>query len=613
MHFTTISENETLLRSHFKIIFGFFIAFCFGIQPLAAQSGCPNCQTSLPATLPVDTIYLQSIPTGTKGTAYSEDISFRMPKTTTPVAAVDSTIPAGLPISKFEIVGVDNMPPGLYWEPNQFIFQTATQTDGCIKICGTPTQADTFILQVKLKATVLIITQENSFPMRFIVQPPSSSTDGFSMNNFIGCGETTVDFTNNLPSGGDDGYSYLWDFGDGTVFEGENPPAHTYAQAGIYPVHYQALIDTAGFSLETINVLGVTCVDQLGVGSPDLYAKLFDPNGTLLLNTTEVTNATLPLSVFLGLSLTSGNYTIEIWDEDSGLKGSDDLCGSVSFNYLSNDTLVSGGFSVALNIQNPITEVLSSDTVLVFPTPNAPTIFAPAGTETCEGSDSLIISSNYNGGNQWFRNGQLISEANDFIYDLTQSGYYQVQVTNSYGCSAISDSVHIVFYPLPLQPVFYNNNNRLIISDTTLLPANYALQWYEYNALIPGETGFQYCSNHTADYGLEITDLTTGCRNFYSKNIVNNPIYDCTIGTNEVLKTGFSLSPNPTKDYILLQFDYILPVGNSLQIYDIQGKLMQQTQINTGIQQMSIDCSTWSEGIYFGRIGAVVAKFVVLR
>jgi PKD repeat protein len=614
MHTITIFENELPIIGKFKLFFAFCIAFGFATYPVSAQSGCPNCLTTLPSTLAADTIYLQSIPNGTKGTAYNEDISFRMPKTTTPVASIDSTIPSGLPISKFEIIGVENLPPGLYWEPNQFTFPTATQTDGCIKICGTPSQADTFILLVKLKATVFVVTQETSFPMRFIIESPSSTTDGFAMNNFVGCGSTTVNFTNNLPSGGNAGYSYYWDFGDSTSFVGENPPTHTYTQAGIYPVHYQAFIDTAGFTLTNVNVQNVTCVDQLGVGEPDLYAKLLDENGTLILTSSESTNAALPLSIFIGIHLTSGNYTLEIWDEDSGLKGSDDLCGAVSFNYLSNDTLVSGGFSVAMDIQNPIIEVLSVDTVLVYPSPNAPTAFAAAGTETCIGSDSLILSSNVSGGNQWFINGQVIAGANDFLYQPTQSGHYQVQTTNSYGCTAISDSLELVFHPLPFQPVYYNNNNRLIISDTFLLPANYALQWFEYSAEIVGETGLQYCSNHTAEYGLQVTDLTTGCSSFYSQNIVNNPIYDCTIGTNEVEKIAFSLSPNPTNDIITFHFESIIPVdGNSLNIFDLNGRSVFKTDLKSGNQTLNIDCSTWSDGVYFAKIGAIMRKFIVIQ
>ena len=241
-----------------------FTALC--IQTLSAQSGCPGCQTALPANLPADTLYLQNIPDGEAGLAYNQDISFRMPKTTTPVFAVDSITPPGLTISKIEIISVDGLPQGLYWEPSQWEFQTATETDGCIKICGTPTVSDSFVLTVKIKATVLFLVQEKTFPMRIYIAPKVSNTDGFSMSNFTGCGSAEVTFENNVPSGGADGFEYVWDFGDNTGFEGENPPPHTYTEPGIYTVSYHATVDTAGYILESVTVLDVECVDQLGAG-----------------------------------------------------------------------------------------------------------------------------------------------------------------------------------------------------------------------------------------------------------------------------------------------------------------------------------------------------------
>jgi hypothetical protein len=252
--------------------------------------------------------------------------------------------------------------------------------------------------------------------------------------------------------------------------------------------------------------------------------------------------------------------------------------------------------------------------VQVFPKPIQPSVSAPAGLETCADSDSLVLTSNYSGGNQWFRNGEIISGANDFIYDPSQSGSYQVQVTNSYGCSTISDAVDLVFYPLPASPIFYNNKNRLILTDTLHLPANYALQWFEYSAAIVGETGFQYCSNHTAEYGLEIIDLTTGCRNFSSQNIINDPLIDCTVGSQDITQQSkFSLSPNPTQDVILLQFDNILSVGNLIEVFDMQGRLMYQTNLNERLQQFQIDCAEWKAGVYTIKIGEKVDKFVVLK
>ena len=110
------------------------VVFFFTLTCLSAQSGCPGCIVDVPAGLPDDTLFLAPIPDGTLGSAYDQDISFRVPKSTTPVNAIDSITPPGLPISKIEIVGVDGLPAGLFWEANQTVFETATLTDGCIKI-----------------------------------------------------------------------------------------------------------------------------------------------------------------------------------------------------------------------------------------------------------------------------------------------------------------------------------------------------------------------------------------------------------------------------------------------------------------------------------------------
>lgn len=577
--------------------------FLFFLTPFAfasAQTGCPGCAVGLPTGLATDTVYLQPIPDGEQNLAYDADISFRMPKTTTPVAAIDSVTPPGLTISKIEIVGVDNLPPGLKWQPSQTIFQTASQTDGCIKICGKPLVPDTFILLVKLKATVLFITQETSFPMRFVVHPATSATDGFSMTNVEGCGEVTTSFVNNVPSGGQPSFSYSWDFGDGSTFAGENPPPHTFDAPGVYPVHYQAVVDTAGFILESFTVLAVECVDQLGAGAPDLYAYVDGPNGGahLFNSQPDVNNATLPLTIPVGLKLDpTSNYTLSVWDEDSGLKGSDDACGSISFNFLSNDTLTSGGFKVALNIVHPVDTVRSTDTVTVYPQPAPPTVAAPDGLEACVGG-SVVLGSNYGAGNQWFKNAASIPNATEFTYTATQPGFFQVRVTNTFGCTAISDSVEVVFHPLPLVPYFNNNNNRLTVADTNQLPPTYGLQWYNLAAPIPGETGLTYCVQQTSTYGLEVTDLATGCKNFFQAPIVFNPSFDCTVGSWEVRVGRISVFPNPATDAVVVQFDSPILANGRLRVFDLTGKTLLEMAVGAGSERATFDCAQLPAGVF---------------
>ena len=54
----------------------------------------------------------------------------------------------------------------------------------------------------------------------------------FSADVTVGCAPLDVNFTNNSPGG----VNYDWDFGNGSTFNGENPPTQTYAADGTYTV-----------------------------------------------------------------------------------------------------------------------------------------------------------------------------------------------------------------------------------------------------------------------------------------------------------------------------------------------------------------------------------------
>ncbi|MDO8368617.1 MAG: PKD domain-containing protein [Saprospiraceae bacterium] len=567
---------------------------------LHAQTGCPGCVVDVPAGLPADTIYLPDLPDGIKGTPYDRDISFRLPKSTTPVNVIDSTTPPGLTISKFEILAVDGLPPGLYWQLNQSEFDPATQTDGCMKICGTPLESDSFELIITLKATVFIITQVSTFPMSIYIAPKVSTTDGFSITNPTGCGSSTVTFTNNVPSNGDEGFTYYWDFGDGSPLSlEENPAPHTYTQPGLYEIDYQAIVDTAGYILESIIVSDIDCTDPPLYGNPDLYLEIRFPDGNIAFNSSPAINSTsLPYTFPVNIPLGPGNYMLQVWDDDAGIKGMDDNCGTLSFNILSDGTLVAGGLTVEMNILHPVDTIISHDTVIVYPQPAAPTVNAPNGLTVCQGDAGLVLSSSYGFGNQWYLNGSLISGATDFIYLPTVSGSYQVQYVSPDGCVATSDTAEIVIHPPPAPPVWFNFNNSLRVSNPANLPAQYALQWYNVSTPIPGETGLWYCSLQSGTYGLVVTDLETGCTNTHSAQVTHNPNFDCTIGTNSPDIQVFDILPNPTAGAVLLRLHEPLKNGGFIRVWDATGRLVETLQTETGASTISLELGHLSPGMY---------------
>lgn len=565
-----------------------------------AQTGCPGCIVDVPAGFPADTIYLPELPDGIKGTPYDHDVSFRLPKTTTPVHAIDSTTPPGLTISQFEILSVDGLPPGLYWQLNQSVFNPANQTDGCMRICGTPLESDSFELIVTLKATVFVISQESTFPMSLYIAPKVSTTNGFSLTNPTGCGELTVSFTNNVPSNGNQGFSYAWDFGDGSpLSDEENPAPHTYSQPGAYEVQYQAIVDTAGFLLESIRVEDIDCTDPPLYGSPDLFIEIRYPDGNIAFNSSPyINNTPLPYTFPVNMPLEPGNYTLTVWDEDGGIKGSDDDCGTLSFNLLSNGTLVAGGLTVFMNILHPVDTIVSKDTVVVYPQPIAPLVDAPNGLQACEGATPPLLSSSYGFGNQWLEGGNPIADATDFIYMPTQSGIYSVRYTSSNGCLAVSDPVEVVIHALPEAPVWFNYNNSLRLTDTSALPAQYSLQWYDGNIPIPGETGFWYCSSESGEYGLIVTDLATGCTNTHFAEVVNNPNFDCLVNIQYPEILNFEIVPNPARTEARVQLPPVFTGVGLIRVWDATGRLVSEYNTNTGENIIRLDLQSVQNGVY---------------
>lgn len=576
--------------------------FLLIVNVLNAQTGCPGCTASVPVGLAADTIYLPKIPDGELGKPYDQDISFRMPKTTTPVHAIDSTTPPNLTISKIEILSLEGLPKGLKWQPNQTTFDVGSLTDGCIKICGTPIESDTFVLTVKIKATVFVISQESSFPMRIYIAPKQSTAGAFSMNKVEGCGSVTVDFTNNIPSKGQSGFTYEWDFGDGTTVSKEEKPApHTYTKPGIYVVKYKAKIDTAETVLKSVTVFKVECVDQLGLGQPDLYMFINDSSATKVFDSSpSVNNANLPHTFLVNLTLGTGDYQIQLIDEDGGLKGGDDDCGKVTFNAQSQNPLISGGLTVELDIEKKVEEIISQDTIIVYPNPDKPVVTAPNGFTECGTANTVLLKSNSTANNQWLLSGQPIAGAMANTYDPSKSGQYAVLATNEFGCKALSDSVFVGIYPKPASPIYININNLLVVKDSLGFPsAQYALQWYKDNDPIPGATDYRYCTKSSGSYGVEVTDLITKCTSYYGATVAFNPnVANCFSSTGEAAYVPLGIFPNPAHDEVQVRLIEQLPVTASLRLWDTAGRLVRTASLSVGTDSFSVDCSDLPNGVF---------------
>jgi hypothetical protein len=358
-------------------------------------------------------------------------------------------------------------------------------------------------------------------------------------------------------------------------------------------------VDTAGYFLESVRVLDVDCVDELGLGTPDLYMEIYEPvSGNKVFDSSPyVNNTPLPYLFPVGIKLGPGNYLIQVKDEDSGLKGSDDDCGMATFNYLSNGTLIAGGLEVEMNIIHPVEEVNAVDTVTVFPIPTLPVLAAPNGLSACDNGGGILLNSSYSSGNQWLLNGSNIPGATDSIYAALETGYYQVQIISQDGCVGNSDSALVELYALPVQPIWFNLNNSLRLFDTTGLPLQYSLQWFSGSNPIPGENGFRYCATSSGSYGLVITDLATGCTSSYFNQVIYNPDFDCTVALRELATHTLKIMPNPSSQWINVALSPSTEAG-SYRLLEVTGRQLMQGQFAAGETLLAIDVSKLPYGVY---------------
>ncbi|MEO0777175.1 MAG: PKD domain-containing protein [Bacteroidota bacterium] len=462
--------KQTVLPSCLFLLF--FIVYS---GSLAAQ--CPGCQVDVPGGIAEDTIFLAPIPDGRSGEAYSEDVSFRLPKTTTPVSETDPNIPPNLPIDDIVISSVSNLPPGLSWKANRDNYQPGDNPDGCIKLCGTPLVAGWYTLEVKLTATIIVVSQESSFFLEMYIAPPVSSNDGFTMTNTEGCGAVEVAFNNNIPSNGNPGYSYFWDFGNGSTSADENPSNQLYDTPGSYVVDYTATIDTAGYFLTSVTLLESGCQDIFGA-APDIFVRIKRANGTVIYQSPGVSNTFPPLSFPVSIPLDEGAYIVEAIDEDSGLGGADDVCAFVNFNRLSNGVQIGPDFRLQLEILHPLATLSFSDTVVVHPQPDAPNL-AASRTLICPGDSALWASSNQTG-NQWYFNGNLLPGATSRSLFVSAPGAYQVSSTNEFGCESRSEAKQLEWFEAPVAPsISADGGNVICEGETVDLTSSYATgnQW----------------------------------------------------------------------------------------------------------------------------------------
>jgi hypothetical protein len=341
------------------------MALFFAVSMQLNAQSCPTCTIILP-TMPVDTVYLDTFPNARQNEYYEEQLSFRLPMTTTPLIALDTTqnIPAGINLTAFSVQGISGLPLGMSFTldrslPARYDEAAPDTRDGCITICGTPRQSGIFIVNISvLVETGILAPQPATIPLEFLVLPDTSA--GFSMANSNGCAPLTVSFTNNIQADTAVGQTatYFWDFGNGQTSNSQNPADVVYSDTGTYEVTYQAVITETveQVYISSVRVNGSGCSDLLN--GVDLFLTITGSQSGTDTVTTYTTDAGTPVTWNFGnniLMVPGTRYEIWVQDDDAifqGLPGPED-CGRVNFSAdttANSFTLTNGQLSVLVTL-----------------------------------------------------------------------------------------------------------------------------------------------------------------------------------------------------------------------------------------------------------------------
>ena len=203
-------------------------------------------------------------------------------------------------------------------------------------------------------------------------------------------------------------------------------------------------------------------------GGFDTYAGRWDPCGTCDFEAIA-TPSSATICDGQSIVLTAGGGTSYTWSPATGLSAT--TGDSVIANPTVNTTYTITGTAIG-----GCTSIIT-DTVLILPAPNIPTI-----TITVTG-DSLISSANSY--NQWNFDGQLINDSTRQVLVIKghAKGWYSATVTNpANGCSSTSDSttsikqLFSISNQLSIYPNPFNNNITIKISPTVTTISTWNLQ-----------------------------------------------------------------------------------------------------------------------------------------
>jgi hypothetical protein len=196
------------------------------------------------------------------------------------------------------------------------------------------------------------------------------------------------------------------------------------------------------------------------------------------------------------------------------LRDGEYIDGATTGSYVANQ---SGIYTVI--VVSLLCQLESAPVEVIILSPLNALIEAPSGTSACEEQGVLLSASGAGAGSeviwQWYRNGTIISGAEQQEYQALQSGDYTVVGNEGSICASTSATVSVVIHPLPQVAVAWAGSPAICEGDSLELVAsaspNQQLLWYHDEALLPNEAGSSIWVSDAGEYHALVTETITGC------------------------------------------------------------------------------------------------------
>lgn len=275
-------------------------------------------------------------------------------------------------------------------------------------------------------------------------------------------------------------------------------------------------------------------------------------------------------SVLLSMGVAANNY---FWQP--GGQTSSNVYATTSAQYIGVAANVCGSFTDTINV------TIGSQ----------PSLLAFTDTAFCTG-DSLLIDIVIPDGTYLWSNGSI-----DPQLTITSSGLYMLTVSNLCGNA---ESAFNVFEEFPID---LNLADTLWLSSDSILidpMINDDLLWSN------GSTDDYIWLSDTGSYWLTAAN---SCGQAIDSFVVLQQL-----NTSSLEKQSISLFPNPSRDYVIIQFNKVFPGEIAIELYNMDGQLLKQIPVKETSNYL-LNLSGLPAGFYLCRISseAVSEQFKILK